>query len=111
MAKRTAEFIVGLIGGIFGILGGLLGMMIGGMSAAFGGGASVVWLGISAIAFSILGIVGSATVRHNSKKGGWMMLIAAVGGTISVSFAYALAGPLLLVAGLLALIRKEGELK
>ncbi len=34
--KRTTEFVLGLIGGIFGIIGSLMVMFIGGAATAFG---------------------------------------------------------------------------
>ena len=33
--KRTAEFVLGLIGGIFGIICAFIALLIGGMGAAF----------------------------------------------------------------------------
>jgi len=43
MAKRTVEFVLGLIGGIFGFFGALIALMAGGLGSALGGeGASTV---------------------------------------------------------------------
>ncbi|MBS3144025.1 DUF4064 domain-containing protein [Candidatus Woesearchaeota archaeon] len=105
--KRTAEFTLGLIGGVFGIFFGLLSLLFGGVSAAFGMGNEVLWLGFSAILFSILGIIGASIVKHKTKMAGWFMTIAAVCGVISISAFYIIPGALLLVGGLMALIRKE----
>ncbi|MBI2128613.1 DUF4064 domain-containing protein [Candidatus Woesearchaeota archaeon] len=108
MGKRTVEFVLGLIGGIFGFFGALIALMFGGIGYALGGkGAStVIGLGWLAILFSIIGIVGAALVKSKTKLGGWMMIISAIGGVISVSFAYALSFILLIIAGLMAVIRK-----
>ena len=108
MGKRTFEFVLGLIGGIFGFFGALIALMFGGIGSALGGeGAStIIGLGWLAILFSIIGIVGAALVKSKTKVGGWMMIISAVGGVISVSFAYALSFILLIIAGLMAVIKK-----
>lgn len=108
MGKRTVEFVLGLIGGIFGFFGALIALMFGGIGSALGGeGAStIIGLGWLAILFSIIGIVGAAIVKSKTKIGGWMMIISAVGGVISVSFAYALSFVLLIIAGLMAVIKK-----
>jgi len=108
MGKRTVEFVLGLIGGIFGFFGALIALMFGGIGSALGGeGAStIIGLGWLAILFSIVGIVGASLVKSKTKIGGWMMIISAVGGVISVSFAYALSFVLLIIAGLMAVIKK-----
>lgn len=45
--KRTAEFVLGLIGGIFGIICAFVALLIGGMGAAFeaDGANTVIGLG------------------------------------------------------------------
>lgn len=111
--KRTAEFVLGLIGGIFGIIGGVLAMGVGGAAAAFGasGGNTVGSLGVLAIVFSILGIVGAVVVRSKGKLGGLFMTIAAIGGVISISAFYILPGILLIIPGLMGLIKKSQSKK
>ena len=108
MGKRTVEFVLGLLGGIFGFIGAIFALIAGGIAGAFGAKSAslVVNLGWVAILFSILGIVGAALVKHRTKLGGWLMVISAIGGVISVSFAYALSFVLLIIAGLMALIKK-----
>lgn len=107
--KRTVEFVLGLIGGIFGIICGVAAMAIGGLGDAVGasGSSGVGGLGISAIILSVVGIVGAAIVSDKSKIGGWLMVIAAIGGTISISSFYILPGILLLIGGITALVRKD----
>lgn len=106
--KRTMEFVLGLIGGIFGIISGVMALMMGSIGSAVGSGSGGLGtLGGWAIALSVLGIVGACMVSSNSKIGGWFMTVAAVGGTISVSMFYILPGILLIIAGLMALIRKD----
>jgi hypothetical protein len=45
-------------------------------------------------------------VKSKTKLGGGFMIISAVGGLISISFAYALSFVLLIIAGLMAVIKK-----
>ncbi|ALZ64563.1 hypothetical protein FORC13_p078 (plasmid) [Bacillus cereus] len=122
--KRTTEFVLGLIGGIFGIIcalialmiGGIFGiiyifiaLMIGGMGATFEaeGADSIIGLGWGAVALSILGIVGCVVVKKNAKVGGIMMTAAAIGGFICLSIFYLLPGVLLLIGGLMGIFRKD----
>lgn len=109
MGKRTTEFVLGLLGGIFGFFGAIFALFIGGIGGAFGasGASTIVGLGWAAILFSIFGIVGAVFVKSKTKLGGWLMLISAIGGVISISFAYLLSFILLLIAGLMALLKKD----
>ena len=108
MGKRTTEFVLGLIGGIFGFFGAIFALFFGAAGAALGGeGAEgIMGLGLVALLFAILGIVGAAFVKSKTKLGGWFMIISAIGGVICVSFAYALSFVLLIIAGLMAVIKK-----
>ncbi|HDX9654372.1 hypothetical protein COM65_19320 [Bacillus wiedmannii] len=107
--KRTTEFVLGLIGGIFGIICAFIALMIGGMGAAFEaeGAESIIGLGWGAVALSILGIVGCVVVKKNAKVGGIMMTVAAIGGFICISIFYLLPGVLLLIGGLMGIFRKD----
>ncbi|HFR4156240.1 DUF4064 domain-containing protein [Bacillus cereus] len=107
--KRTAEFVLGLIGGIVGIICAFVALLIGGMGAAFeaDGANTVIGLGWGAVALSILGIVGSVMVRSKAKVGGIMMTVAAIGGFICISIIYLLPGVLLLIGGLMGIFRKD----
>ncbi|MCU4770177.1 DUF4064 domain-containing protein [Bacillus toyonensis] len=107
--KRTAEFVLGLIGGIFGIICAFVALLIGGMGAAFeaDGANTIIGLGWGAVGLSILGIVGSVMVRSKAKVGGIMMTVAAIGGFICISLIYLLPGVLLLIGGLMGIFRKD----
>lgn len=111
MGKRTAEFVLGLIGGILGFFGGLFILVLGGLGKMLNAsGASTIssfgWFGLL---FAVLGIVGSVIVGSKYKLGGWLMLISAVGGVISLRWAYSLSFILLTISGLTALIRKSDD--
>jgi len=110
--KRTTEFVLGLIGGIFGVFSGFFGMIIGGVDAAFSasGQSDIIGLGVGAIILSILGIIGSVVVKFKPKLGGMFMTIAAIGGIICISMFYILPGILLIIGGLMGLFRKNKEI-
>ncbi|MDF9507617.1 DUF4064 domain-containing protein [Bacillus cereus] len=107
--KRTAEFVLGLIGGIFGILCAFIALFIGGLGSALeaDGANTVIGLGWGAVGLSILGIVGSVMVRSKAKAGSIMMNVAAIGGFICISLIYLLPGVLLLIGGLMGIFRKD----
>lgn len=107
--KRTSEFVLGLIGGIFGFVGSFTALLIGSVDAAFSATetSSITGLGWLAMLFSTIAIVGCVMVKSKPKLGGAFMLVAAVGGTISISMFYVIPAILLVVAGLMGLIRKE----
>lgn len=110
MEDRTAELLLGLIGGIFGILGAVFAVVVGQIGAAFSPGLeSVTYLGISALFFAFLGLVGGAIVKSRAKAGGGLMLASAIGGLISVSLAYVPAFLFLLVGGVKAVLGSEEE--
>lgn len=107
--KRTTEFILGLLGGIFGFIGAIMALFIGGVDAAFSssGESSIIGLGWAAIFLSIIGIIGSVVVKGKPKFGGLLMLVSAIGGVISISLFYLLPCILLLIAGLMGVFRKD----
>jgi hypothetical protein len=109
MGKRTTEFVLGLLGGIFGFFGSLIAFMVGGLGNAFGaeGASTISTLGWFALLFSVLAIVGSVVVKHKPRLGGIFMLISAIGGLISISFFYVLSFVLLLIAGLMGIFKKK----
>lgn len=111
--SRTAEFVLGLIGGICGIIAGIVAIAIGGVGSAVGASqaGSVTSLGIFAILFSILGIVGAAIVNSKTKVSGILMVIACVGGFVCISMVYIFPGIMFAIAGVMALVRKDKSLE
>lgn len=109
--KRTVEFIFGLIGGIIGFICALAALFIGGIGEAFNaeGAETVGNLGVAAIVFSIIAIIGAALVKSKPKFAGVLFVISAIGGFISISMFYILPGILILIAGIMALFKKEQE--
>lgn len=116
--KRPLEFALGLIGGIWGIIVAFMLMLPIMLGVAEG---YEVNFGITTIVFSVIGIIGAFNVvnGNHTKVAGWLMIISALG--ISAVFVYLgvylgeslfaifpgiLPGILLMVAGLMATIKK-----
>jgi len=110
---RVASMILGIVGGIAGFGGAIFALFVGGVDASFSasGTSSIIGLGAAAIFFSLLGLVGGALALKKPKVAGIMMLISAIGGVISISWGYVVAFPVLLVAGILALIGQKEKNK
>ena len=110
---RTTEFVLGLIGGIFGFFGALLALFFGGVDAAFSesGSSEVIGLGWAAFLFSALAIVGSVVVKSKAKLGGIFLIIAAVGGLISISLFFLVPFILIAIAGFMGVFKKDKEQK
>ena len=100
--SRTAEFILGLIGGIFGLIGAMIVVFI---ETAFPslGDQSAGWY---AVLFSVMIIICTIFVKGKPKLAGIGMLIGAVGGLINVGLFYVIPGVLALIAGIMALVRR-----
>lgn len=100
---------MGLIAGIFGILAAVLAMLIGGIGSAFhaSGAHQIVSLALSAMLLSILGIIGASIAKNRPKLAGLFMLIAGVGGFISISLFYIISGILFIVAGLIGVFTRK----
>ena len=107
MGKHTGELVLGIIGGVLGLIMGTIALFVGGINSAFGGGETVVGLGFAALLLSVLGIVGAAFVNSKTKVAGWFMLIAGIGGFISISLFYLVPGIMFIIGGLMALLRKD----
>lgn len=99
---RAGEMTLAILGGVFGIIGGIIAVGVGGAQHAVGDQSmNVGGLGWAAVGFSTLAIVAAFFASSRSKLAGWMLLIAAIGGLISVSFFYILPFILLAIAGLM----------
>lgn len=107
---RTAEFTLGLIGGIIGLIAAILAMMVGNVDAFFSssGTSSITTLAWLAFFFSILAIIGAIRVRENAKVGGILMIVAAIGGFFCIFTFYLISAVLIGIAGIMAvLVKKE----
>jgi Protein of unknown function (DUF4064) len=105
--SRTTEMVLGLLGGIFGFFAAFAGLFFGAVDEAVSGSQEISNLSAGAFVFSILAIIGAVLVKFKAKLGGWMMIVAGVGGIVSVSLFYVLPGLLLLIGGSLGAFRKD----
>ncbi|MUG68849.1 DUF4064 domain-containing protein [Paenibacillus campinasensis] len=102
-------FAMGLIAGIFGIIASIIALFIGGVDAAFSadGTSSITGLAISAMLFSILGIVGAAMAKAKPKVAGILMVVSGVAGLISISMFYILSAVLFVIGGFMGILSKK----
>ncbi len=109
MAERTAEFILGLLGGVIGLLvvPGLffLGAILAGFG--FGSGAGVLGAAVAGGILSVIALVGAAFVKSRPRVSGAVMLVCGFLG-LFVALGLWIGALLLMVAGIVALIRKRG---
>lgn len=108
---KVAGLILGLIGGVAGIFGSIFAFGVSGVGTVVGaeGAGSLVGNGIAALIASLLGIVGGALAIAKPKIAGIFMLVAGVGGFIAVFVGYAVAAPLLIIGGILALVASKKQ--
>ena len=109
--KRPLEFALGLIGGMLGFFFGFF-FMLARISLGVGTEGNLENLFISAIVFSVVGIVGACLVVNSShtKVAGWLMIIAAVGilavaGVMGVLIFF-ISGISLIIAGFMGAFKK-----
>ncbi|WP_318764982.1 DUF4064 domain-containing protein [Lactiplantibacillus carotarum] len=103
--SRTAELVLGIIGGIFGIIAGFFALTMGGLGSAFGasGASSIGNQGIGCIAVSALVIVLTVLINRNHKLMGWLIIACGVLNFVFVGLFGILSGLLIIIGGGLAL--------
>ena len=108
---KVAALVLGVIGGILGLIAALLALSIGGIGRALGadGGSMVVSLGWSSLIFCFLGFIGAGLALAKPKLSGVILLISAIGFTISISWFAIISGPLFLMASLFAFMGRKGH--
>jgi hypothetical protein len=84
---RTAELVLGIVGGIFGIIAGLLALFVGGFGAILDvqGAETVMGLGFGAIILGVIGVIGGAIVNRNTKLASKLLVGGGVLGFVMVS--------------------------
>lgn len=108
-AVRIAALILGLLGAFAGFAGALFAMGIGGLGSALGGEGAEVVIGLGATAFviSFVALIGTALALAKPQGAGITMIICGIAGIIAISAGYVIAGPLLIIAGILAVLGKR----
>ncbi|QCT02744.1 hypothetical protein E6C60_2029 [Paenibacillus algicola] len=102
-------FAMGLVAGIFGVIASIIALTVGGIDAAFSndGTSSILGLGLTAMIFSILGIIGAAMSKPKPKVAGVLMVISGIAGFISISFFYILSAILFIIGGFMGILGKR----
>ena len=106
--SRTAEMVLGILGGAFGILAALSVAFLGGLGESVGafGYEKLYQSAAAGLLLGILAIIGGAVVNKNNKVSGALMLISAIFGLVAMGLFWVLSFILLLVGGILALRSK-----
>lgn len=102
--SRTAEIVLGILGGIFGIIAGFIGSLLGGVATALGagdGGLSSQGLGCAAVSFAAILLV--FFINRNHKLMGWLLIVSGILNFVFVGLVGILSGLLIIIAGVLAL--------
>lgn len=104
--KRTAEFVLGLIGGIIGLFISLPTFILMGFAPVYDTITSIAWVtnGIATV-LAIVAIVFACLVNKKTKLSGILMIITGV-GLFLCNFLNIIPAILLLVAGIMSLARK-----
>jgi hypothetical protein len=103
---KVAGLLLGIIGGIIGLVASGFALGVGAIGSATGaqGSETVIGLGWAALGLSVVGIVGGALSLAKPRVAALLMLIAGIGGSIAISIAYVVAGPLLIIGAVLAFL-------
>ncbi|MFL2062922.1 DUF4064 domain-containing protein [Latilactobacillus sakei] len=106
--SRTAEMVLGILGGVFGIIAGVFSFFMGGIDSAMNStsSSSLFGLGIGCIIASIVAIILVCMINKNRVVMGWIIIVCGVLNIIFVSAFGILSGVLIIIAGILALVRK-----
>jgi len=107
--SRMPELILGLIGGVLGLLFVPVLVFLGGFMEAFSGNPTTLYAqaAVSAL-ISIIGLVAAVLVKSKPRNWGICLVICGIIGVIVASGFY-VGGLLLLVAGILALVRRDSR--
>lgn len=108
ITNRFDEMFIGIIGGSFGIIGGILPIVLAAVIGALktGGAGEIIGLGVACIIISASVIIFSCMINKSRVVFGIIILVCGVLNIVLVSFYGLLSGLLMIVAGILALVRK-----
>lgn len=111
--KRVLELALGFLGGILGIISGFVAFSYAELFAAFANYENTLFStqGLSAVLFSILGIIGAILANKRGKLSGLLMITAAIGGLISISWTYLIPFVLLMISGVIGLVKENQNMR
>jgi hypothetical protein len=96
---RTGAIVIGIIVGLAALVSAVLALMVGGLGAAVEaeGASQIIGLGWSALAFSLLGLIGAALWIAKPQLAALIMATAGLAIVFSISMFAVIARPLFLV--------------
>ena len=106
---RVVVLVLAIIGGVLGVLFAFLAMFVGAIGEELTGDSTVIWLGLSALGASVLGIICGATSFGSRRKklSAFGLIVAAIWHAISISL-FGIPGLIFfLLAGLLGFFVKS----
>ena len=107
--SRMPELILGVIGGVLGLLFIPVMVFLGAFGEAFAGSPGTLYAQAAVAALiSIIGLVAAVLVKSKPREWGICLVICGIIGVIVASGFY-VGGFLLLVAGILALVRRDSK--
>ena len=103
------ELVLGLIGGVLGLLFLPVMVFLGGFQQAYTRQTTTLFAqAFVAGLMSIIGIVAAVFVKNRPKQSGIALVVSGIIGSIA-ALGFYVGGLLLLVAGILALVRKDSQ--
>ncbi|MHB8841252.1 MAG: hypothetical protein ACYC56_05605 [Candidatus Aquicultor sp.] len=102
---KIAAIVLGFLGAVAGFFGAFI-VYNAGQAGAVNTipGIARIPSAYFALLLALVALVGAGITETRLKLGGYLILIVGVGGLIAQVSAYAVAGPLLIIGGILALI-------
>lgn len=102
--------VLAIIGGIFGILGSIFAVAMGGLfESTINEGEILIYLGIAGLFFSFMGMIGG--FLRNKTVVGIVMIVAGIGGLVSISAGFIVACPCFMLGGIFSLLEKRKDKK
>lgn len=107
--KYTVSFILGLIGSILALLSEVGVMLIGTLGTSFGAssGTTLIGLGVVSFLFAIIALVFTCLISKMPKVAGMVLIICAIIGFICSFMAFLIPAVLLIIAGIIAVVKKN----
>ncbi len=105
---RIAALVLGVVGAVFGLIAAVLALGIGGVGSAFNAqrAGTVVNLGLGAIGFAVLGLIGGSVAIAKPRAAAALLSIAADQRTAARRWLFDLFPALLIWTGLFTIVAR-----
>ena len=103
---KIVAIILGLIGGLHNLSGSFVELILPNFDIAQGstGGFSNIFIGLLAVVFASITVIATCLIMRTPKLAGWMLVIGAFGGLISIGIFYLISFAMTLTAGILCFV-------